>query len=100
MAAGQDYWWVTLGAVLGHAVCTSVAVIGGRAIAGRVSLKVVTVGGAVALPGLRRRLHGRGFLHLTFFLSPSPDDESTSVWLSPDLHTPPAVPTGACLPCL
>ncbi|KAH6630168.1 hypothetical protein B0J18DRAFT_378521 [Chaetomium sp. MPI-SDFR-AT-0129] len=48
MAAGQDYWWVTLGAVLGHACCTGVAVIGGRAIAGRVSLKVVTVGGAVA----------------------------------------------------
>lgn len=48
MAAGQDYWWVTLGAVLGHGCCTSVAVIGGRAIAGRVSLKVVTVGGAIA----------------------------------------------------
>ncbi|KAL7621250.1 GCR1-dependent translation factor 1 [Parahypoxylon ruwenzoriense] len=48
MAAGQDYWWVTLGAVLGHACCTGVAVIGGRAIAGRVSLKVVTVGGAIA----------------------------------------------------
>lgn len=40
MAAGQDYWWVTLGAVLGHGCCTSVAVIGGRAIAGKVSLKV------------------------------------------------------------
>lgn len=40
MAAGQDYWWVTLGAVLGHACCTGVAVVGGRAIAGRVSLKV------------------------------------------------------------
>ncbi len=48
MAAGQDYWWVTLGAVLGHACCTSVAVIGGRAIAGRVSLRVVTLGGAIA----------------------------------------------------
>jgi len=48
MAAGQDYWWVTLGAVLGHACCTGVAVVGGRAIAGKVSLKVVTVGGAVA----------------------------------------------------
>ncbi|KAI0602525.1 hypothetical protein F4775DRAFT_140448 [Biscogniauxia sp. FL1348] len=48
MAAGQDYWWVTLGAVLGHACCTGVAVIGGRAIAGKVSLRVVTVGGAVA----------------------------------------------------
>ncbi|KAI0838108.1 UPF0016-domain-containing protein [Hypoxylon sp. FL0890] len=48
MAAGQDYWWVTLGAVLGHACCTGVAVVGGRAIAGRVSLRVVTIGGAVA----------------------------------------------------
>ncbi|KAF4993069.1 hypothetical protein FDECE_13527 [Fusarium decemcellulare] len=48
MAAGQDYWWVTLGAMCGHAICTGVAVIGGRAIAGRVSLKVVTVGGASA----------------------------------------------------
>lgn len=65
MAAGQDYWWVILGAMVGHCVCTGAAVIGGRAIAGRVSLKVgklrvrlqkgsaansvqVTVGGAVA----------------------------------------------------
>ncbi|KIH87437.1 hypothetical protein SPBR_04812 [Sporothrix brasiliensis 5110] len=48
MAAGQDYWWVTLGAVVGHACCTSVAVLGGRALAGRVSMKVVTVGGAVS----------------------------------------------------
>lgn len=48
MAAGPDYWWVTLGAVLGHGCCTSVAVIGGRAIAGKVSLKAVTVGGALA----------------------------------------------------
>jgi Ca2+/H+ antiporter, TMEM165/GDT1 family len=40
MAAGQDYWWVTIGAMLGHCICTGVAVIGGRAIAGRVSLKV------------------------------------------------------------
>jgi putative Ca2+/H+ antiporter (TMEM165/GDT1 family) len=66
MAAGNDYWWVTLGALLGHACCTGVAVIGGRAIAGKVSLRVgkycashtfnnlvtdfetVTLGGAVA----------------------------------------------------
>ncbi|KAF3007021.1 hypothetical protein E8E14_009494 [Neopestalotiopsis sp. 37M] len=48
MAAGQDYWWVTLGAMVGHACCTGVAVLGGKAIAGKVSLKMVTVGGAVA----------------------------------------------------
>ena len=40
MAAGQDYWWVTAGAVFGHMCCTTVAVVGGRAIAGRVSLRV------------------------------------------------------------
>lgn len=48
MAAGKDYWWVTLGALLGHIGCTGVAVIGGRAIAGKVSMKVVTIGGAIA----------------------------------------------------
>ncbi|KUJ14386.1 putative GCR1-dependent translation factor 1 [Mollisia scopiformis] len=48
MAAGQDYWWVTGGAILGHCACTGVAVIGGRAIAGKVSLRVVTLGGAIA----------------------------------------------------
>ena len=40
MAAGQDYWWVTAGALWGHGICTAAAVIGGRAIAGRVSLRV------------------------------------------------------------
>ena len=40
MSAGQDYWWVTLGSLCGHSICTGVAVIGGRAIAGKVSMKV------------------------------------------------------------
>lgn len=40
MAAGQDYWWVTTGAVTGHGLCTAAAVLGGRAVAGRVSLRV------------------------------------------------------------
>ncbi|KAB2580082.1 putative upf0016-domain-containing protein [Lasiodiplodia theobromae] len=48
MAAGQDYWWVTMGAIVGHGLCTSAAVIGGRAIAGKVSMRVVTLGGAIA----------------------------------------------------
>jgi len=29
-------------------ICTGIAVIGGRALAGRVSLRVVTLGGAIA----------------------------------------------------
>lgn len=40
MAAGQDYWWVTAGAVFGHSLCTAGAVIGGRAIAGKVSMRI------------------------------------------------------------
>ena len=40
MAAGQDYWWVTVGAISGHGLCTAAAVIGGSAIAGRVSMRV------------------------------------------------------------
>jgi putative Ca2+/H+ antiporter (TMEM165/GDT1 family) len=50
MAAGQDYWWVTGGAISGHAVCTFVAVMGGRAIAGRISARV----GKCSLPSLPR----------------------------------------------
>ena len=42
MAAGQDYWWVTTGALAGHLLCTVIAVLGGRAIAGRVSMRVGT----------------------------------------------------------
>lgn len=48
MAAGSDYWWVTAGALGGHAICTGVAVLGGKAIAGRVSLRTVTMAGAIA----------------------------------------------------
>ncbi|PGH12662.1 hypothetical protein AJ79_04162 [Helicocarpus griseus UAMH5409] len=48
MAAGQDYWWVTCGAITGHGICTAAAVLGGRAIAGKVSMRVVTFGGAIA----------------------------------------------------
>ena len=40
MSTGADYWWVTAGALVGHFACTCVAVVGGRAIAGRVSLRM------------------------------------------------------------
>ena len=38
---------VTIGAILGHAVCTAIAVIGGKLIAGRISERVITAMGGV-----------------------------------------------------
>ncbi len=38
---------VTIGAILGHAVCTAIAVIGGRLIAGRISERMITAIGGV-----------------------------------------------------
>ncbi|KAI5779075.1 hypothetical protein EDC01DRAFT_719147 [Geopyxis carbonaria] len=48
MAAGQDYWYVTIGAISGHSICTAIAVIGGRMLASRISVRNVTLGGAGA----------------------------------------------------
>ena len=39
MAAGQEYYWVMVGASMGHFVCTAIAVVGGSVLAGRVSLR-------------------------------------------------------------
>jgi len=39
MAAGQEYFWVMVGATMGHFVCTGVAVLGGSVLAGRVSMR-------------------------------------------------------------
>ncbi|CCX10017.1 hypothetical protein FPQ18DRAFT_51523 [Pyronema domesticum] len=48
MAAGQDYWYVTVGTIAGHSICTGIAVIGGRMLASKISVRTVTLGGAVA----------------------------------------------------
>lgn len=39
MAAGQEYYWIMVGATLGHCVCTAGAVLGGSALAGRISMR-------------------------------------------------------------
>ena len=57
MAAGQDYWYVTVGAITGHAICTGIAVVGGRMLASRISV---------------RNGESGGFFSFFFFLSPFP----------------------------
>jgi len=47
LAAAYNPVFVTLGAILGHGICTAIAVIGGRLIAGRISERVITAIGGV-----------------------------------------------------
>jgi len=50
LAASNNPYGVTVGAVLGHAICAAIAVIGGRLIAGRISERTITaLGGALFL---------------------------------------------------
>lgn len=48
MAAGSDYWFVILGAIVGHGLCTAAACMGGKLLAKRISMRNVTLGGAIA----------------------------------------------------
>jgi putative Ca2+/H+ antiporter (TMEM165/GDT1 family) len=47
MIAVQNVWIVTAGTVLGHLTCTFAAVMGGRWLATKISVKHVTLGGAL-----------------------------------------------------
>lgn len=50
LAAREDVYGVCVGGILGHALCTGLAVIGGRLIATRISVRTVTlIGGVVFL---------------------------------------------------
>jgi putative Ca2+/H+ antiporter (TMEM165/GDT1 family) len=50
LAASKNSLGVTVGAILGHAICAAIAVIGGKMIAGRISEKTVTlIGGGLFL---------------------------------------------------
>ncbi|KAG0212727.1 hypothetical protein BGX28_005760 [Mortierella sp. GBA30] len=46
LAAAHNMVWVSIGAVFGHSMCTGVAVIGGRMLASRISVRTVTLAGA------------------------------------------------------
>eukprot|EP00743_Colponemidia_sp_Colp-15_P003095 GILK01003345.1.p1 GENE.GILK01003345.1~~GILK01003345.1.p1 ORF type:complete len:237 (+),score=28.96 GILK01003345.1:37-747(+) len=47
LAAAKDPWGVTLGGFLGHALCTSVAVVGGRMLATKISERTVALCGGI-----------------------------------------------------
>ncbi|CAB3363050.1 Hypothetical predicted protein [Cloeon dipterum] len=47
LAAREDVYGVTLGGILGHALCTGLAVVGGRFIAQKISVRTVTIIGGV-----------------------------------------------------
>jgi len=47
LAAAHNVYIVSLGTVLGHALCTFFAVMGGRWLATKISVKYVTLGGAI-----------------------------------------------------
>ncbi|PSB01083.1 TMEM165/GDT1 family protein [Merismopedia glauca] len=47
LAASQNALGVTTGAILGHAICAFIAVVGGRLVAGKISEKLVTAIGGV-----------------------------------------------------
>ncbi|CAL8118142.1 unnamed protein product [Orchesella dallaii] len=62
LAAREDIWGTCVGGVVGHAICTGLAVVGGRIIAQRISVKTVTIiGGFVFL----------GFAIVSLFMDPS-----------------------------
>jgi putative Ca2+/H+ antiporter (TMEM165/GDT1 family) len=47
LAAREDVYGVCVGGVLGHALCTGLAVVGGRMIATKISVRTVTIAGGV-----------------------------------------------------
>uniref|UniRef100_A0A7S1DXN9 GDT1 family protein n=2 Tax=Hemiselmis andersenii TaxID=464988 RepID=A0A7S1DXN9_HEMAN len=56
LAAYKDAVWVTIGGILGHAICTGLAVLGGRMIASRISERTVTLSGGALF--IAFALHG------------------------------------------
>ncbi|SMN19596.1 similar to Saccharomyces cerevisiae YBR187W GDT1 Putative protein of unknown function [Maudiozyma saulgeensis] len=48
MASDSNYWNVIFGAVVGHVLCNAMAVIGGRYLANKISIRTITLCGAFA----------------------------------------------------
>ncbi|CCD24217.1 putative ribosome biosynthesis protein GDT1 NDAI_0C05580 [Naumovozyma dairenensis CBS 421] len=47
LASNNNYWYAIAGAVLGHVVCSGVAVVGGRYLATKISMRTMTLVGAL-----------------------------------------------------
>ncbi|KAH8924881.1 UPF0016-domain-containing protein [Atractiella rhizophila] len=47
LAAAHNVWLITIGTTIGHSFCTALACIAGKYIASKISVKQVTLGGAV-----------------------------------------------------
>jgi len=62
LAAAKDPLGITVGGIIGHAVCTGIAVIGGRMLASRISEKTVAVVGGILFLGFA--------VHSFFFVDP------------------------------
>lgn len=48
MASDSNYWNVIFGAVVGHVLCNAMAVVGGRYLADKISIRTITLCGALA----------------------------------------------------
>ncbi|XP_031641239.1 transmembrane protein 165 [Contarinia nasturtii] len=66
LAARDNVYGVIVGGVLGHSLCTGLAVIGGRMIAQRISVRTVTIVGGIVFIC---------FAFSAFFISPKEDDD-------------------------
>lgn len=60
LASSNNPFGVTIGAILGHAICAAIAVVGGRLVAGRISERVLTAlgGGLFVLFGVVALVEG------------------------------------------
>ncbi|KAF8892321.1 hypothetical protein CPB84DRAFT_1816235 [Gymnopilus junonius] len=79
LGAAHNVYLVTLGTVLGHSCCTALAVIGGRYVSTKISVKHVTFGGSILF-----LLFGVIYLYEAFATSA---DVEMSIPISPDTPT-------------
>jgi len=79
LGAAHNVYLVALGTVIGHSCCTALAVIGGRYVSTKISVKHVTLGGSILF-----LLFGIIYLYEVFAMS---SDVEMSIPISPDDQT-------------